>query len=201
MKKIARIIALFISLVVLLACSSPAQQQLQQPEQQKRAERMTVVSSARPAAVLPAFTTFTWNEEYNQVLSALNNKKESAVKTYIRHELITYLSSKGYQYQPDPAQADVVFGFLFALEDDLADNTIQRRFGLVPGLRKTAVTDPRYAKGTFLLSVLDNELKKVYWRSALQGFVDLEKDQQAGNSERMQHILGIMMGGFPKAGR
>lgn len=196
MKKTALIFVSFISSIVLVACSSSPQ-----PSQQKTAEHMTVVSSAKPAAVLPAFTTFTWNDQYNHVLSAVNNKEETTVKTYIRRELITYLNRKGYQYQPDPAQADVVIGFLFALEDDLADRVILDKFGLVPGLSKTALAEPRYAKGTLLLSVLDTELKKVYWRSAIQGFVDLEKDQQADNSERMQRVLHIMMGGFPKAGR
>lgn len=196
MKKIALIFVSLISSIVLVACSSQPQ-----PNLQKTAERMTVLSSAKPAAVLPAFTTFTWNDQYNQVLSAVNNKEETSVKAYIRRELTTYLNSKGYRYQPDPAQADVVIGFLFALEDELADKAILDKFGLLPGLSKTTALEPRYAKGTFLLSVLDNELKKVYWRSALQGFVDLEQDQQAGNSERMQRILQIMMGGFPKAGR
>lgn len=196
MKKMAVTLACLISLVALGACSSSVQEQTQQAKVQKKAERMTVVSSAEPAEVLPAFTTFTWNDGYNPVLSAVNDKQKNAVKTYIRDEVITYLKTKGYRYQADPDQADMVIGFLFALQDARADKTIRSKFGSLPGITKSG-----YKKGTFLLTVLDAQLKNVYWRSAVQGLVDLEKDRQDVNSVRMQNILEIMMGGFPKAGR
>ena len=141
MKQIAVTVTFLLSFFVLAACSSSPEMQAQQVQQQKEKERMTVVSSAAPADVLPAFKTFTWNEDYNRVLSAVNGKEESEIKAYIRRQLITYLNSKGYRYQPDPAQADVVFGFLFALEDDIADQTIQDKFGLVPGLNNRAVNN------------------------------------------------------------
>ena len=193
MKKIAVTVSLLVSLFALAACSSsPSEPQIEQV----KVERMTVVSSAEPAEVLPAFTTFTWNDSYNPVLSAVNDKQKNAVKTYIRDEVITYLKTKGYRYQADPAQADMVIGFLFALEDARADKTIRSKFGYLPGMTKSG-----YKKGTFLLTVLDAQLKNVYWRSAVQGFVDLEKDRQNENGVRMQNILEIMMGGFPKAGR
>lgn len=193
---------LFVALMVLSACtSSPSQEQLQQAEAQRAAQRMTMVSSGKPVDVLPAFTSFAWSEQYNRVLSAVNSDNQQAIKYYIRNELITYLQSKGYQYQPDPMQADVVIGFLFALEDDIADKTIQEKFGLVPGLKNHTQSVPRYKKGTFLLAVLDADLKKVYWRSAMQGFVDLEKDKNDPNTDKMQKILQLMMGEFPEAGR
>ena len=198
MKKIVVTVAVLVSLVSLVACSSSPEVQSQQAKKPESVERMVVVSSAKPAEVLPAFTTFTWNDGYNPVLSAVNNKQENAVQAYIREELITYLKTKGYQYQPDPIQADVVIGFLFALEDSTADQATQNKFGLLPVLHKNQAG---YEKGSFLITVLDTQLKKVYWRSALQGFVDLEKDKNAQNTKRMQLILQLMLGGFPKAGR
>ncbi|MFT6986509.1 MAG: hypothetical protein ACJAT7_002350 [Psychromonas sp.] len=203
MNKIVLTLSLLISFIALSACSSSATQaQLEQAEaQQLKAQRMTVVSSAKPANVLPAFTSFTWNDQYTQVLSAVNSEKEDEIKDYIRSEVIAYLQTKGYQFQPDPLKADLVIGFLFALEDDMADKTIQEKFGLVPGVNKNVLSDPRYKKGTFLLAVLDAQLKKVYWRSAMQGFVDLEKDKNDKSVDRMQKILHLMMGDFPEAGR
>jgi len=202
MNRIILSLSLFISLMVLSACSSsPSQEQLQQAEVQRTAQRMTMVSSGKPTDVLPAFTSFAWSDQYNRVLSAVNSTDQVAIKSYIRNELITYLQSKGYQYQADPMQADVVIGFLFALEDDIADKTIQEKFGLVPGLKNHTQSVPRYKKGTLLLAVLDSDLKKVYWRSAMQGFVDLEKDKNDPSTHKMQKILQLMMGEFPKAGR
>lgn len=199
MKKIILIISSVFLLLTVSACSelvteAPAVEQAQ-------TQRLTVVSSGKPAEALPAFTTFAWNEQYNLVLSAVSEESEAVIKGYIRKQIITYLKNKGYQYQPDPAQADVVIGFLFALEDDIADRSIQEKFGLLPGLHKNSALTSRYEKGTFLLSVLDANLKTVYWRSAMQGFVDLEKDRSEPSSPRMQIILQSMMGGFPEAGR
>ena len=193
MKKIVVAVALFISWITLSGCSSsPSEPQREAVQLQP----MTVVNSGEPMKVLPAFTTFTWNDGYNHILSAVDNQQAYALKYYIREQIITYLKTKGYRYQADPAQADVVLGFLFALQDTRANRMIQSQFGSLPGMAKFG-----YKKGTLLITVLDSELKKVYWRSAVQGFVDLEKERQDANNLAMQNILEIMMGGFPKAGR
>lgn len=169
--------------------------------QETRAKRMTVVSSGRPADVLPAFTTFTWNEEYNRVLSAVNDASAADTKDHIRAEIISYLATKGYRYEADSAKADVVIGFLFALETDAGDNRIIQQFGLSPGLNASDVESHRYEKGTFLLAVLGPNLTPVYWRSAMQGFVDLDADRKNPDTNRMQTVLSLMMHGFPKAGQ
>ncbi len=197
MKKIALTTALFISLLVLSACShSPAEPPIAQSEVPAKPERMTVAYSAEPVKVLPAFTTFTWHGQYSPVLSANNKQQQAAVQADIKKQVITYLQTKGYRYQADPAQAEMVIGFLFAVNDARATKSIYDKFGTVPGM-----TQAVYKKGTFLLTVLDSELQKVYWRAALQGYSDLETKSSAANSARMQKILGIMLGGFPQAGR
>lgn len=202
MRRKVLLIGLLVSLLSVIGCSTtPTETESQQAEAQKKAQRIMVVSSGNPVNVLPAFTSFTWSDEYNLVLSAVNKQSEEQLKEYIRDEIISYLETKGYVYQADPLQADVVLGFLFALEDDVADKQIEERFGLLPGLSAGAVNDPRYRKGTLLLSVISNDLKKVYWRSAMQGFVDLANMQDENRSEKMQSVLQIMMGKFPQAGR
>lgn len=197
MKKIVPVCAMLISLLLITGCSSS----LEQLPQERKANRMIVVSSDKPSKVLPAFKTFTWSDDYSRVLSAVNDQSKKEVKAYIRNEIIRYLKTKGYQYQADPIQADVTIGFLFALEDDLADQDIQDRFGLLPGANASGITDKRYEKGTFLLAVLDSKSKLIYWRSAMQGFVDFERDRTDDSIDHMQTVLSLMMGGFPKAGR
>ncbi len=199
MKKVVLAVSLIASLFIVAGCSSSVEEVKSQ--EQRKASRMTVVSSAKPAEVLPAFTSFTWSPEYSYVLSTINDKNERDLHQYMRSEIITYLKTKGYVYQSDPTQADVVIGYLFALEDDLADQKIQNKFGLLPGVSSSNITDKRYEKGSFLLAVLDAPLEQVYWRSAMQGFVDFEKDKADTSTNNMQKVLGMMMGGFPKAGR
>jgi hypothetical protein len=200
MKKIVAMISLLASLFMLAACSSLASDHTAQLKEQKKSERIIVISSAEPVDVLPAFTTFNWNDGYNRVLSTADSVQENRVKAYIRKQLITYLKTKGYQYQPDPSQADVMIGFLFAMQDTLADKEIIEKFGLPPAQRRNRVARG-YKKGTFFLTVLDSQQTKVYWRSMMQGAVGLEKEMENINSSYMHDILEFMMGGFPKAGR
>ncbi|PKF60288.1 DUF4136 domain-containing protein [Psychromonas sp. psych-6C06] len=197
MKKTLLALSMVATIFITAGCSSTAED----ADQARKATRMTVVSSAKPADVLPAFKTFTWNEDYNHVLSAVSHESRADIKQYLRAEIIQYLNTKGYVYQPDPIQADVVIGFLFALEDDLADQKIQDKFGLLPGVSNSGITDKRYAKGTFLVAVLDNKATMTYWRSAMQGFVNLEQDRKDESTDHIQAVLDMMMGGFPQAGR
>jgi len=201
MKKTAFLLALFSSCLLLIGCSSTLESAPKKVLDERKMSRMTVVSSARPADVLPAFKSFTWNTEYSRVLSAINESSEQDIQQYIRAEIIHYLRGKGYIYQSDPEQADVVIGFLFALEDDLADQQIQDKFGLLPAISSRAVSDVRYEKGSLLLAVLDTRLEQVYWRSAMQGFVDFEKDRSDERTEHMQTVLNLMLRGFPEAGK
>ena len=170
-------------------------------EQKQKSTRMTLVTSGKPADVLPAFTTFTWSDEYTRVLSAISDTTEKEIQEYLRNEIIINLNKKGYVYQPDPVKADVVIGFLFALEDDLADQKIQDKFGLLPGISSRKVSNARYEKGSLLLAVLDTDLDRVYWRSAMQGFVDFERDRVNDKTKHLQMVLGQMLSGFPEAGK
>lgn len=200
MKKIVLLFTLIVLQIGLFGCTSQ-EKKLEAAQEQSKTHRLTIVSSGKPSEVLPAFTTYTWSEEYNLVLSGVSGKSSDELQAYIRGEITTYLSTKGYEYRENPKQADVVIGFLFALENDVADETIQKKFGLLPGLARGNELDPRYEKGSLLLAVLDNEQKATYWRSAVQGFIDLEKDKSDDSENRMQKILGMMLGSFPQAGK
>jgi hypothetical protein len=184
-------------MLALVGCTSqptPANEEAQ-------AQRLVLVSSGNPSSVLPAFTTYSWSSDYTSVLSSVGSNNKNEFKGYIREQIQAYLSTKGYQYTPNPEKAEVVFGFLFALEDAIGNKTIQQRFGLLPGLQRNNVHQPRYKKGSFVLAVLDNKQQNIYWRSAVQGFVDIEKDKTEAQSNRMKGILGMMLGKFPEAGR
>ncbi|WP_025563732.1 DUF4136 domain-containing protein [Psychromonas sp. SP041] len=186
--------------LTLVGCSTQTTP-VKEVQEKTETQRLMIVSSGKPSKVLPAFTTYSWSEEYNQVLSSVAGQNQQEFKSYIRDQIKAYLSTKGYEYKADPKQANVVVGFLFALEDAIADRTVQERFGLLPGLRRAKASDPRYEKGSLLLTVLDNQQKTIYWRSAVQGFVDLEKDRVESGSTRMKGILNMMLRDFPEAGQ
>jgi len=199
MKKCYFLFALIGIQIALVGCTTQTTP-VKAVQEKTATQRLMIVSSGKPSEVLPAFKTYSWSEQYNQVLSGVAGQNEQQFKGYIRDQIKAYLSTKGYQYRADPKQATVVIGFLFALEDAIADKTIQQRFGLLPGLKRSNVNDPRYEKGTLLLAVLDNQERTIYWRSAVQGFVDLEQDKIESGSSKMQGILNMMLGEFPEAG-
>lgn len=197
MKKIAVIICLLTSIFVLSACSSTVKKD--ESKVKTKEQRMLVVTSAEPSKVLPAFTTFAWDDDYSEVLSSATPTQKSEIENYIRQELINYLKTKGYQYQPSAVQADVVIGFLYAVQDVPVNKSLQSRFGVLPSSKP--VLRPSYPKGTLLVNVLDTQLQKVYWRSALLGFDDLEQQASLNRQGRMKVVLHSMLGRFPQAGR
>ena len=163
-------------------------------------EPLTLVSSGKPSKVLPSFTTYSWNDDFNFVLA----KEEATMLVltpYIREQIEKYMSSKGYQLVDNPDQAEMVIGFLFAADDVIANNQVEQRFGLIPGTVRGKGSDPRYKKGSLILSAMDNRTTKIYWRSAVRGFSDLERDKATTKGSKMQYILSMILGDFPEAGR
>ena len=200
MKRIAVTISLVISLLLISGCSVVSSKDKTVKTPIKK-DRIIVITSAVPSKVLPAFTTFSWNDQYSDVLSASSAAQANKVRDYIRSELIAFLKTKGYQYLPEQAKADVTIGFLFALKDSAVTKALKAKFGLLPVLNKQQASRPKYGKGSLLLTVLDSSLTKIYWRSALLGFNGLEKEVDLESPRQMQVLLDSMMGGFPKAGR
>ncbi|TEW44748.1 DUF4136 domain-containing protein [Psychromonas algicola] len=200
MKKITLILTMIGFQLLLLGCTAkPSEVKSSQVEELN--QPLMIISSGKPSTLLPAFTTYTWSSQYNRILFGPVKSDEKELQTYIRSELISYLNSKGYVYQKNAQQADVIIGFVFALEDDVANQKLQNKFGLLPGVIRSRSNQPRYNKGTFILGVLDRESDKTYWRSAVQGFTGFENDVANKETSRLPIILKMMLDDFPRAGR
>ncbi|MGJ8580951.1 MAG: DUF4136 domain-containing protein, partial [Psychromonas sp.] len=116
-------------------------------------EPLVLVSSGKPSKVLPAFTTYSWNDDYNFVLA----KEEATMLVltpYIREQIEMYMSDKGYKLVGQGERSEIVIGFLFAADDVIANNQVEQRFGLIPGTVRHKGSDPRYNKGSLILSAL-----------------------------------------------
>jgi len=200
MKNIRLILTMVSLQLFLLGCSSEPSE-LDNAKIEELNQPLMIISSGKPSALLPAFTTYTWSSQYNRILFGPIKKDEAELQFYIRSELISYLNSKGYVYQKNAQQAEVIIGFLFALEDDVANQQLQNKFGLLPDVIRSRSNQPRYKKGTFVLGVLDRASDKTYWRSAVRGFMDFENDATNQDTSRLPAILNMMLDGFPRAGR
>jgi len=165
---------------------------------------LVLVNSGKPSAVLPAFTTYAWSAQYNRVLFGPVLNHEGQLKAYIKTEVARYLKTKGYQQQRDPESADVVIGFVLAVNDDVANPQLESKFGLLPGTQRQRANDARYKKGTFVLAILNNQLDKTYWRTAVVGLNDFETSPEhplKPEDSRLPALLPIMLNGLPQAGR
>jgi len=200
MKKTAFLITMFSFQLFLLGCASEPQK-VDNIQVEVANQPLMMISSGKPSTLLPAFTTYTWSSQYNRILFGPIQGDETQLQTYIRSELISYLNSKGYVYQKNAQKADVIIGFVFALEDDVGNQNLQKKFGLLPGVIRQRNNQPRYKKGSFILGVLDRESDKTYWRSAVTGFTEFEKDVANKETSRLPLILKMMLGDFPIAGR
>ena len=199
MKKLTFLFTILSIQVALLGCSNQAAQD-ESETLQAPVQHLTLVTSGKPASVLPAFTTYTWSPQYNRILFGTRQGSEKELQTYIRTELTHFLSKKGYRYQRDSEQAEVVIGFLFALGNDIANQSLQNKFGLLPGVIRTRANEPRYKKGSFVLAIIDNKKNKTYWRAGVEGFMNFEDEAEDKETSRLPRILTMMLSGFPEAG-
>jgi len=199
MKKRLLLILLVSFQFLLLGCTSSASDHNNEID-----PALVIINSGKPSAVLPAFTTYAWNAQYNRVLFGPVISHEGQLKAYIKSEVANYLKSKGYQHERDPESADVVIGFVLAVDDDVANAKIESKFGLLPGTVRHRVTDARYKKGTFVLAILDSQLDKTYWRTAVLGLNDFatsEGEPVKPTDSRLPALLPVMLNGLPQAGR
>lgn len=200
MRNITFILTMIAFQLFLLGCSTePNEDKSSQVEAVN--QPLMIISSGKPSTLLPAFTTYTWSSQYNRILFGPVKSNEKALQAYIRLELKNYLSNKGYVYQKNAQKADVIIGFIFALADDVANQKLQNKFGLLPGVIRSRAHQPRYKKGTFVLGVLDRASDKTYWRSAVRGFTGFENDVANKEASRLPIILNMMLDDFPEAGK
>ena len=197
----------FILIVIqffLLGCTHNASVTTNHTETAKESNKdpaLIMVSSGKAHLLLPAFTTYTWSPEYNRILFGNKKNNEIKLQKYIREEIISYLKQKGYLYEENPEQADVIIGFLFAIKDDVGNKKLQQRFGLLPSVIRNRVNTPRYQEGTFILAVLDNKGSKTYWRGGVKGLLNLEKEVKSKNNPLFPNVINLLLDDFPFAGK
>lgn len=154
----------------------------------------TFSSVQAPGLVFPAGTAFSWSRTM-QFLSDDPRLDGEALDAMLRESIEDALTARGYRIVDGATSYSV--GFVAALEGALSDADIDRHFGINPGLPSQGPKGPSYEKGTVIIDVSDVDAHKSLWRSAMQGYVNLDLPASE-RKERIKRVVSMMFNSFPR---
>jgi hypothetical protein len=120
------------------------------------------------------------------------NDMTLAIESAIKEILL----EKGYRFDDTANNPHLQVSYLAALEEEVSDEEIVRRFGIMPGFNRQSPDASRFQKGTIVIDIMDVEMGKSVWRGAVQGFAALEKSQDE-RKKRVKSIFQELMLQFP----
>jgi outer membrane protein assembly factor BamB len=158
----------------------------------------SIIAVSTPGTQVQQGASFAWVE--NAINVYKDERLDSTTIQYlIERSIKTNLADMGFKFVESEAVADYTIAYTAALESSLDDNTILRRYGLVPGNMRVPQDNPDYEKGTLLIYAFDAGTGDMVWRSAVQAAVDFSLDEQA-RKQRIGPIIKDMFRTLPTAG-
>lgn len=138
--------------------------------------------------------TFSWSSSM-QELTGVPRLNEVALRDMLKDSISRNLNAKGYRYQGEQGQGDLVVGYSVSLDDSEMNSDAARRSGVIPSLNFSTPDPEKYEKGTIVIEVTQSANGIVAWRSALQGFsiIDLE---DADRRKRLDGMVARMLSGL-----
>jgi len=155
----------------------------------------SIIAVSTPGVKIAQGASFAW------LPKAINLYKDerldsTTIQYLVEMNIKSNLADMGFRFVESESASDYTIAYTAALESSLDDNTILRRFGLVPGNMRIPQGDPMYEKGTLLIYVFDNRGSEVIWRSAVQAAVDFSLETQE-RKERLEPIIRDMFRSLP----
>jgi hypothetical protein len=149
----------------------------------------SVVATGDSAADIRDASTFAWARNLQQ-----NGHDQSPgnmpLDTLLQEAIVTTLQGKGYRYSAEPEEGDLIIMYHIALDAPGADReqTVTHTAELQPSLNISSPDPGKYEKGILIIELTERATGLIAWRSALQGFANLE----LSDTERRQRI-GLMV--------
>ncbi|MBU2870748.1 DUF4136 domain-containing protein [Colwellia sp. E2M01] len=136
------------------------------PQEQHTNKNKLAISSVRD---LPTSYSqgalFSLSPTYVKETSLKPAETQTVYKEY-SDAIVADLTAHGYKLTEDTKISEFHVGFGIALTHDLSDQTINKKFGITPGLPE----NNEFKKGSFLIYIEDARSGKKVWRGAAQGF-------------------------------
>ncbi|HYQ73135.1 MAG TPA: DUF4136 domain-containing protein [Gammaproteobacteria bacterium] len=173
-------------LLLVFGCS----QQRPAPEQGSvKALPFSVVATGDSGVDLRHAATFAWAAGMTSDQSA-QSPEDQRIDKLLQEAISAVLEGKGYRYSAVPGESDLIVSYQVAMDEPGAAHEPPQAYGdmLQPSLHLVSPDPGRYEKGTLSIEVIDRLTGRSAWRSALQGFANLE----LSDTERRQRI-GLMV--------
>jgi len=153
-----------------------------------------IIAVQDPYVIVHKGSTFAW---LSAAVDFHDDKRlgDPTVKKRIEDEIEKNLRAKGVVLVDSVNGARYSFGYTAALESSLNDETIIRRFGLLPGNSQVPKNDSSIEKGTLIIYVYENKTNSVIWRSAAQVGVKFDKALEK-RKEHTRRIIAEMFQSF-----
>ena len=117
------------------------------------------------------------------------------VKKMLEAEIVKNLRAKEVTLVDSVNGAKYAIGYTAALESSLNDETIIRRFGLLPGNSQVPENDANIEKGSLIIYAYENKSNSVIWRSAAQVGVNFDMPIEK-RKKRTKRIIAEMFQTF-----
>ncbi len=191
LKSARRVAPACIAFILVTGCSQHGtRSDVARPSQ---AAPYAIVSSGIPETGIPSASTYSWAPDM-RAGNALPILGGVPVNGYVETAIGKTLAAKGYRFTGAGNAQGLSVAYHVALGDSWQAGG---RYGMHPGLAMTPSDMQHYEKGTLVIVVFDSTAGRQAWRSALQGFADLDIPADV-RQQRINDIIGRMFEGFPR---
>jgi len=158
----------------------------------------SVVATGDPATDIRNASTFAWARGLQQTAHDRQGPGNLPMDALLQEAIVTTLQEKGYRYSAAPGGGDLIINYQIALD---APDAGREQAGMHPGQLQPSLNisspDPvKYEKGTLVIEVTERATGLTAWRSALQGFANLELGD-AARRQRLGLMVDRMLAGVP----
>jgi len=157
----------------------------------------SVVATGDSAADIRDASTFSWawNSQQGDHAQGPGNLP---LDELLQEAIVATLQGKGYRYSAEPGEGDLIITYQIALDTPGADRQPAGTSAaeLQPSLFMNSPDPGKYEKGTLVIEVTDRASGLTAWRSALQGFANLELSD-AERRQRLGLMVDRMLAGVP----
>lgn len=157
--------------------------------------RASVVTSSDSSIAVAKNATFSWHVSTSKVYEdprLMGNNYEELLKFTIRE----VMESKGFRFQKNSQGSQLLVSYTAALSSALDDKTLQKEYGLQPGLVAGNVDKSKFEKGTLIIEVTDSTSGSRIWRAAMQGFAGFHLRPEV-RKERLTEAVKRLLKRFP----
>lgn len=153
-----------------------------------------IIAVQDPNVTVRKGSTFAWLPE---AVRFYDDKRlsDTTIQKRLESEIEMNLRAKGVVLVDSVNAARYSIGFTAALESSLDDETIIRRFGLLPGNSQVPKNDSSIEKGSLIIYVYENRTNSVIWRSAAQVGVKFDMPLEK-RKKRTRRIIAEMFQTF-----